>query len=72
MLLQWPGPGMDRDYRPVGSPDSSHSNASDLVMIHMISVKYAFSLSSVVCLESVSDARVFAGPGAEAGPEATD
>jgi hypothetical protein len=41
-------------------------------MIHMISVKYAFSLSSVVCLESVSDARVFAGPGAEAGPEATD
>ena len=45
------------------------------MMIHMISVKNAFSLSSVVCLDSASDAsvRVFAGPGAElAGPEATD
>ena len=54
---------------------SSYCNTGYLVMIHMISVKNAFSLSSVVCLDSASDsdARVFAGPGAEpAGPEATD
>ena len=39
----------------------------------MISVKNAFSLSSVVSLYSASDARVFPGPVAEpAGPEATD
>ena len=39
----------------------------------MISVKNAFSLSLVVCLDSASDASMFAGPGAEpAGPEATD
>ena len=39
----------------------------------MISAKNAFSLSKVVCLDSASDALVFAGPGAEpAGPEATD
>ena len=39
----------------------------------MISVKNAFSLSSVVCVDSASDASVLAGPGAEpAGPEATD
>ena len=39
----------------------------------MTSGKNAFSLSLVVCLDSASDARVFAGPGAElAGPEATD
>jgi hypothetical protein len=43
----------------------------------MILVKNAFSLSSVVRLDSASDASVFAariaGPGAEpAGPEATD
>ena len=38
----------------------------------MISVKNAFSLSSVVCLDSASDGRVFAGPGAEpAWPEAS-
>jgi hypothetical protein len=42
-------------------------------MINMMSVKYAFSLSSVFCLDSASDASAFAGPGAEpAGPEATD
>ncbi len=39
----------------------------------MMSVKYAFSLSLVFCLDSASDAIVFAGLGAEpAGPEATD
>ena len=39
----------------------------------MISVKNAFILSSVVCLDSASDGRVFTGPGTEpAGPEATD
>ena len=52
---------------------SSYCNTGYLVMIHMISVKNAFSLSSVVCLYSASDARVFPGPVAEpAGPEATD
>ena len=60
---------------PVLISESSYCNTGYLVMIHMISVKNAFSLSSVVCLDSASDAsaRVFAGPGAElAGPEATD
>ena len=52
---------------------SSYCNTGYLVMIHMISVNNAFSLSSDVCLDSASDARVFPGPGAEpAGPEATD
>ena len=52
---------------------SSYCNTGYLVMIHMISVKNAFSLSLVVCLDSASDARVFPGQGAEpAGPEATD
>jgi hypothetical protein len=58
---------------------SSYRNASDLVMIHMISVKNSFSLSLAVCLDSSSDtsASVFAGPGLNgppepAGPEATD
>jgi hypothetical protein len=52
---------------------SSYHSTSDLVMIHMMSVKYAFSLSLVFCLDSASYASVFAGPGAEpAGPEATD
>jgi hypothetical protein len=38
----------------------------------MMSVEYAFSLSSVFCLDSASDASVFVGPGAEpAGPAAT-
>jgi hypothetical protein len=38
-------------------------------MIQMMSVKYAFSLSLVFCLDSASDASVFTGPGAEpAGP----
>ncbi len=52
---------------------SSYRNTSDLVMIHMMSVEYAFSLSLVFCLYSASDASVFVGPGAEpAGPAATD
>ncbi len=39
----------------------------------MMSVKYAFSLSLVFCLDSASDTSVFAGARAEpAGPEATD
>jgi hypothetical protein len=43
------------------------------VMIHMMSVEYAFSLSLVFCLDSAGDASVFVGPGAEpAGPVATD
>ena len=38
----------------------------------MISVKYAFSLPSVFCLDSANDASLFEGPGAEpAGPAAT-
>ena len=58
---------------PVLISESSYCNTGYLVMIHMISVKNAFSLSLVVCLDSASDARVFAGPGAEpAGPEAND
>jgi hypothetical protein len=32
------------------------SSTSDLAMIHMMSVKYAFSLSLVFCLDSASDA----------------
>jgi hypothetical protein len=52
---------------------SSYRSTSDLVMIQMMSVKYAFTLSLVSCLRSASDASVFAGPGAEpAGPAATD
>ncbi len=54
---------------------SSYRSTSDLVMIQMMSVKYAFTLSLVSCLHSAqaSDATVFAGPGAEpAGPAATD
>jgi hypothetical protein len=52
---------------------SSYRSTSDLVMIHMMSVNYAFRLSLVFCLDSASDASVFAGPGAEpAGPAATD
>ncbi len=51
----------------------SYRSSSDLVMIQMMSVKYAFSLSLASCLHSASDASVFAGPGAEpAGPAATD
>jgi hypothetical protein len=65
-LLQWPGPGMS-DFQPMGTAVliSSEHNASDLVMIHMISVKYAFSLSSclVVCVHSARVASVFAGQG---------
>jgi hypothetical protein len=42
----------------------------------MISGKNDFSWSLVVCLDSASDASVFAGPGADpaepAGPAATD
>ena len=52
---------------------ASYRSTSDLVMIQMMSVKYAFTLSLVSCLHSASDASVFAGPGAEpAGPAATD
>ena len=52
---------------------SSYCSTSDLVMIQMMSVKYAFTMSLVSCLHSASDASVFAGPGAEpAGPAATD
>ena len=52
---------------------SSYCSTSDLVMIQMMSVSYAFTLSLVSCLHSASDASVFAGPGAEpAGPAATD
>ncbi len=52
---------------------SSYSSTSDLVMIQVMSVKYAFTLSLVSCLHSASDASVFAGPGAEpAGPAAAD
>jgi hypothetical protein len=52
---------------------SSYRSTSDLVMIQMMSVKYAFTLSMMSCLHSASDASVFAGPGAEpAGPAATD
>jgi hypothetical protein len=52
---------------------SSYLNTSDLVMIHMMSVEYTFSLSLVFCLDSASDSSVFVGPGAEpAGPAATD
>ena len=52
---------------------SSNCKASELVMIHGISVKHAFSLSlpvgSLLRLCSGGDASVFAGPGAEpAGP----
>ncbi len=51
---------------------SSCRSTSDLVMIQMMSVKYAFTLSLVSCLHSASDASVFAGQGAEpAGPAAT-
>jgi hypothetical protein len=43
------------------------------VRFHMMTVKYAFSLSLVLCLDSASDASVFAGPAADpAGPAATD
>ncbi len=39
---------------------SSYRNTSDLLMVHMISVKYhTFSLSLVFCLDSPSDASVF-------------
>jgi hypothetical protein len=49
---------------------SSYRNISDLVMIHMMSVKYAFSVSLVFCLDSASDTSVFVGPGAgPAGPQ---
>jgi hypothetical protein len=41
---------------------SSYHSTSDLVMIHMMSVKYAFSLSLVFCLDSASDESV-RGPG---------
>jgi hypothetical protein len=52
---------------------ASYRSTGDLVMIQMMSVKYAFTLSLVSCLHSASDASVFAGPGAEpAGPAATD
>ena len=54
---------------------SSYRSTShgDLVMIQMMSVKYAFTLSLVSCLQSASDASVFTGPGAEpAGLAATD
>jgi hypothetical protein len=55
------------DCRPVavGSPDFNFFQVtvvlSDLVMIHMMSVKYAFSL--LLVFGSASDASVFAGPG---------
>jgi hypothetical protein len=52
---------------------SSYCSSSDLVMIHMLSVKYAFRLSLACCLDAAGDASVFAGPGAEpARPAATD
>jgi hypothetical protein len=40
---------------------SSYRSTSDLVMIQMMSVKYAFTLSLVSCLHSASDASVFVG-----------
>jgi hypothetical protein len=58
-----------------GSSDfqiSSFRNTSDLALICMISVKYAFSLSSVFkfCLDRRHGDVSLAGPGAE--PAATD
>ncbi len=41
----------------------SYGNTSDLVMFHMMSVEYAFSLSLVFCLDSASDISVFGGQG---------
>jgi hypothetical protein len=51
---------------------SSFHNTSDLALIHMISVKYAFSVSSVFkfCLDRRHGDVSLAGPGAE--PAATD
>jgi hypothetical protein len=39
------------------------TSLSDLVMIQLMSVKYAFTLSMVSCLHSASDASVFAAHG---------
>ncbi len=43
---------------------SSYHNTSDLVMMHMMSVEYAFSLSWVFCLDPAGDASVLMGHGA--------
>ncbi len=36
-----------------------------VMMIHMMSVEYAFRLSLVFCLDSASNASLFVGPGTE-------
>ncbi len=74
--VQWPCP-----VRTAGQARliSSYRNTNDLLMVHMISVKYhTFSLSLVFCLDSptrllVTYSSVFACPGAgPSGSAATD